>query len=83
MSMNPAIMRRAQQEIDNIALIDGGGRLPNLADKEQLPYIVALVKEVLRWGPVVPLGIPHCAVEEDVYNGYRIPKGTIVLSNMW
>jgi cytochrome P450 len=43
----------------------------------------ALVKECLRWRPVVSAGIPHATVAEDVYRGWRIPKGSIVIANTW
>ena len=32
------------------------GRLPTFEDREHMPYVNALVKEVLRWNPSVPLG---------------------------
>ena len=54
MVLYPNAQRRAQEEID--ALLDGA-RLPTLADEKLLPYVGALVKEVLRWHPVVPLGL--------------------------
>jgi cytochrome P450 len=28
-------------------------------------------------------GIPHCTSEDDIYDGYFIPKGSIVFSNIW
>lgn len=30
-----------------------------------------------------PIGIPHLSTEEDVYLGYRIPKESIVIPNIW
>ena len=29
------------------------------------------------------LGIPHASFEDDEYEGYFIPKGTLVLPNTW
>ena len=29
------------------------------------------------------LGIPHVSTEDDEYDGYFIPKGTIVIGNVW
>ena len=29
------------------------------------------------------LGIPHLLSEDDFYRGYFIPKGTLVVSNVW
>ncbi|XP_006456151.1 cytochrome P450 [Agaricus bisporus var. bisporus H97] len=34
-------------------------------------------------GLVIPLAIPHAAIDADEYNGYYIPKGTIVIGNSW
>ncbi|KAF8799105.1 cytochrome P450 [Phlegmacium glaucopus] len=75
----PDIQMKAQAELDRVV----GGRLPDFDDMEDLPYISALVKEVLRWQPVTPYGFPHCTTEDDVYEGYHIPNGSIVIFNTW
>ncbi|OBZ76387.1 O-methylsterigmatocystin oxidoreductase [Grifola frondosa] len=80
MTCNPDVQRRAQQEIDAVI---GSDRLPNSADREQLPYVTALFLEVLRWNPVAPLGVPHRLIEDDIHAGYLLPKGTIVITNIW
>lgn len=28
-------------------------------------------------------GIPHSAMKDDVYNGLFIPKGSIMIANIW
>lgn len=53
MALNPEKQRIAQAEIDSVT---EGQRLPSFADRERLPYIAALTKEVMRWHAVVPLG---------------------------
>jgi cytochrome P450 len=53
MTLFPEIQKRAQAEIDAVV---GNDRLPSFSDRNQLPYIEALVKEVLRWNIIVPLG---------------------------
>jgi cytochrome P450 len=80
MVLFPEIQKKAQEEIDHIV---GGNRLPAFADKLSLPYITCIVWESLRWNPVTPLGVAHCLTEDDEYNGYRIPKGSTVLPNVW
>jgi cytochrome P450 len=40
-------------EIDNVVGVD---RLPDFGDETSLPYVSALVKEVMRWHPVTPIG---------------------------
>ncbi|KAK0501134.1 cytochrome P450 [Armillaria luteobubalina] len=77
----PEVQARAQAEVD--AVIGHGTRLPNFDDRPQLPYIDAIVLETLRWNPVVPLGIAHRTMKEDVYRGYYIPAGTTVTGNAW
>ncbi|TFK85639.1 CyP450 monooxygenase [Polyporus arcularius HHB13444] len=80
MASNPDVQKKAQAELDAVI---GPTRLPDFADQDSLPYIGVLIKELLRWRSVVPLGIPHRSLEEDEYRGYRIPKGSIVISNIW
>ncbi|KAJ3570794.1 hypothetical protein NP233_g4169 [Leucocoprinus birnbaumii] len=76
----PDVQKKAQAEID---VVVGRHRLPTLEDKPMLPYITALVKESFRWKPVVPTGLPHMTSEDDVYKGYFIPKGSIIMGNSW
>lgn len=71
----------AHEELDRVV---GCERMPLPEDTPNLPYITAMVKEVLRWRTVTILaGIPHCPVVDDVYEGYTIPKGTAIVGNMW
>ncbi|KAH8768679.1 cytochrome protein [Hyaloscypha sp. PMI_1271] len=69
-----------QEEIDRNV---GTGRLPGFQDRQNLPYIDAIVKEVLRWHPVAPMGLPHMTTEDDICEGYLIPKGALLLPNIW
>ena len=76
----PEVQERAQAELDTVV---GRSRIPTFSDLPNLPYIQAMVKEVLRWRPVLPLSLPHATTEDDWYNGMFIPKGTILLTNLW
>ncbi|KLO06596.1 cytochrome P450 [Schizopora paradoxa] len=69
-----------QEELDTII---GKDRLPLISDRSGLPYIRAICREVLRWEPILPLVPPRIASENDVVDGYFIPKGTHVLVNVW
>ncbi|KAI0331347.1 cytochrome P450 [Cubamyces sp. BRFM 1775] len=80
MLLHPSVQARAQAELDRVI---GPDRLPEHADRASLPYVRALVKESLRWHNVGPLGIAHRCMQEDVYRGWRIPEGAIVLPNIW
>ncbi|KAF7313515.1 hypothetical protein HMN09_00507400 [Mycena chlorophos] len=65
MALYPDVQAKAQAEIDAVT---GGERLPVYADRDQMPYIDALLKEVLRWHSVTPTGVPH--------------RGTLVIANI-
>jgi cytochrome P450 len=80
MMVFPEVQRRAQEEIDRVI---GKDRLPMLADREKLPYIEGVMKETLRWNPVAPMCLPHTSIEDDVYNGYLIPKSSMLFPNIW
>ena len=53
MALYPDVQRRAQEELDRVV---GKGRLPDFSDQGSLPYVNAVVKELLRWHPVLPTG---------------------------
>jgi cytochrome P450 len=75
----PAVQARAHAELDEVV---GRARPPTFADVASLPYIRAMVKETLRWSPITVLGMPHCTIADDWYEGKFIPKGTVCVANM-
>ncbi|KAE8386373.1 cytochrome P450 [Aspergillus alliaceus] len=72
------VQQTAQAEIDRVV---GSSRLPSFRDHENLPYIDAIIKEVLRWHPVLPMDAAHTSVEDDMYEGYALLKGSVVIPN--
>jgi len=80
MILHPEAQRKAQAELDSVV---GGDRLPNFEDRGRLPFVECVFKEALRWGVPVPLNLPHRLMEDDVYNGMHIPKGSLVFGNIW
>jgi cytochrome P450 len=80
MALYPATMKKAQKEIDSIFQAD---TLPGFSAMKSLPYCAALIKEMIRWGPAAPLSLPHYTDADDVYKGYKIRKGTMVISSIW
>lgn len=76
--------KRAQAELDSVLRgPDGRLRLPTHDDEPMLPYCTAIIKETLRWNPIAPICIPHMLTEEDIYEGHQIPKGAVVIPNIW
>ena len=77
----PHVQRKAQAEIDVFS--ETKERWPNLQERDQFPYLRALIKEIYRWGVVAPLGIPHRLTEDLPYDDYVIPRDTTLLPNSW
>lgn len=76
----PHTMKAAQEELDRVI---GSDRMPTFEDEPNLPYIRALAKETLRWRPITKFGTNHSCTEDDWYEGYFIPKGSVVMLNWW
>ncbi|KAG2042433.1 cytochrome P450, partial [Suillus americanus] len=69
MTLFPDVEKKAQAEIDAVIAT--------------LPYTEALVKEIYRWNVVGPTAIPHRVSEDDIRDGHYIPKGSLVIANIW
>ncbi|KAK5032812.1 hypothetical protein LTS07_004222 [Exophiala sideris] len=76
----PEWQQRIQNEIDEVV---GGNRLPDMDDFASMPTVRAVIKESMRWRPVLSGGFPHAVTKDDVYEGYHIPKGAIIIPNQW
>ncbi|KAI5825652.1 cytochrome P450 [Schizophyllum commune Tattone D] len=76
------VQSRAAAEMQNAL---APGQLSILDDEQCLPYTTAVVLESLRYRPIAPQGFPHLYTgsEADLYYGYTIPKGTVVMQNIW
>ncbi|KAF2871562.1 cytochrome P450 [Massariosphaeria phaeospora] len=79
MTLYPQWQTKVQEEIDRVC----GDRMPNLDDSPQMPILRSVVMELIRWRPITPSSIPHETTEDDVYDGYFIPKGTYIHPNQW
>lgn len=80
MLLYPEVQKKAQHEID---LVVGNQRLPGFDDRESLPYLECVLRELYRWSCPLPLGIPHLTTADDEYCGYHIEKGSVVTPNIW
>ncbi|KAJ4982041.1 hypothetical protein NE237_032878 [Protea cynaroides] len=77
---HPEVLKKAQAEIDAIT---GQGRLINESDVANLPYLLCIINETLRMYPAGPLLIPHESSQECIVGGFSIPRGTMLLVNLW
>lgn len=78
---NPEIQDRLHGEID--AVISSRDGLPSLDDKRHLPFTEAVILETMRIKTLVPLAAPHAVSRDKELNGYFIPKGTMVMVNLY
>ena len=72
---HPYVMTKAREEADAVC---GGParRLPAISDIPKMPYTCALVKEVVRWRPAVPLVPQHQLIQDLEFEDYHFPAGT-------
>ncbi|KAF2438801.1 cytochrome P450 2E1 [Karstenula rhodostoma CBS 690.94] len=79
MCFYPQYLPMLHEELDRVC----GDRLPVAEDRPKLPFLRAIIRECLRWRPPVPTGIPHSLTQDDEYNGYHIPKGSVMHPLEW
>jgi cytochrome P450 len=80
MAAFPDVLAKAQKEVDELC---GPDRMPGKDDTGRLPYMRAIMLELLRWRPVTPTAVPHQSTVEDTYNGYIIPNDSTIFMNTW
>nr|BAL05146.1 cytochrome P450 [Phanerodontia chrysosporium] len=79
MALHPEVQAKAQAEIDQVV---GNERLPRIEDRDSLPHVCAVMREVFRWHPVANL-VPHATNKDDHYRDYFIPAQTVAIANVW
>jgi pseurotin biosynthesis cytochrome P450 monooxygenase len=76
----PGWLEKIQEEIDQVV---GPNRLPTFADMPHLPTVRAVVKETVRYRSVyTDVGVPHKLRQDDIYEGYFFPVGTLFHANL-
>nr|A0A1D8QMG4.1 RecName: Full=Carnosic acid synthase; AltName: Full=Cytochrome P450 76AK8; Short=RoCYP76AK8; AltName: Full=Miltiradien-20-al synthase; AltName: Full=Pisiferic acid synthase [Salvia rosmarinus]AOW42546.1 cytochrome P450 76AK8 [Salvia rosmarinus] len=78
--LHPDKMAKLKAELKSVL---GEKSIVEESDISRLPYLLATVKEVLRYHPAAPLLAPHAAEEETQVSGYIIPKNTKMFINVW
>lgn len=78
LSENPLAETRLHEELRGVL----GGRAPEIRDLERLPYLQAVVNEVLRLYPPAYL-LARTSIAPFNIGGYDFPAGTTVLASQW
>ncbi|XP_026458250.1 cytochrome P450 76C4-like [Papaver somniferum] len=80
MMHNPEVIRRAQEELDQVI---GIHNVVEESHMSKLHYLNAVVKETLRLHPGAPLLVPHCSIASSIVGGYTVPKGSRIFVSAW
>ncbi|XP_071960585.1 steroid 17-alpha-hydroxylase/17,20 lyase-like [Antedon mediterranea] len=75
----PDVQEKIKKELGDVI----GERPPQLGDRGKLPYTEAVIMETMRFGTVVPLSLPHCAIKDSTIGNYKVPENTWVFINTW
>ncbi|KAK8140441.1 hypothetical protein PG984_000507 [Apiospora sp. TS-2023a] len=81
--LHPEIQTRLRQEIrENLPSMESDDSTVSSLDIDHLPYLGAVINEVLRYYAPVPLTIREPVVD-TVINGEHVPKGTRIIICPW
>ncbi|KAG8448789.1 hypothetical protein GDO86_015743, partial [Hymenochirus boettgeri] len=72
----PDVAEKIQDEIKNVI---GKNRCPSLDDRCRMPYTDAVIHEIQRFTSVIPLNLPHAVIQDTIFRGYKLPKGTNII----
>ena len=78
LSQNPAAEARLHEELRDVL----AGRSPEPADLSKLPYLYAVMHEVLRLYPPAYI-IARTSIEPSQIGGYDFPRGATMLMSQW
>ncbi|XP_072484675.1 cytochrome P450 2C23-like isoform X1 [Notamacropus eugenii] len=72
---HPEVQAKIQEEIDRVI---GPNRVPSIKDRQDMPYVDAVVHEVQRFSNLSPLNVPHAVNQDIQFQQYVLPKGTTI-----
>ncbi|KAL5993892.1 hypothetical protein ACLOJK_038249 [Asimina triloba] len=78
---HPEVLTKARREIEGH--VKQCGRLLEESDLPNLPYLHCIINETMRLYPVGPVLVPHESSEECTVGGFSVPRGTMLLPNVW
>ena len=75
------IQKRAYEEI--MKVYPNGDAWERCLVEEKVPYVIAFVREVLRFFTVIPICLPRTSIKDIKYEDAVIPAGTTFYMNAW
>lgn len=76
----PNVQKKLHEELDHVLQ---RSRRPNLDDRNSLPYTMAIISEAQRINSIAPVAVPHRCTTNTTFNGYFIPKDTVIVFDLW
>ncbi|CAL1529316.1 unnamed protein product [Lymnaea stagnalis] len=73
------VQRRVHDEIHRVV----GNGVPGKEHRQGLAYTEAVIQEVMRLYPVVPMGLPHETLCDTQVCGFDVPAKTVVVTNVY
>ncbi|XP_057975354.1 cytochrome P450 81Q32-like [Malania oleifera] len=77
---HPEAIQKAKAEIETHVGLD---RVVEEQDLPKLAYLQNIINETIRLYPALPLALPHEASADCTVAGYDVPRGTMLLTNLW
>ena len=78
LAKNPEIQKKAQEELEYVV---GSGAQVRMSDRQNLPYVQALIMDLIRLSDIHPIGVMHSPSQDTKINDYTVPKGTFIIPN--
>ena len=72
------VQDKLREEIESVL----GGSSFTLDAGPQMPYLQAVILESMRFGPFAPIPPPRRATQRAYIDGFDIPEGTTIFTNM-
>ncbi|XP_036590327.1 cytochrome P450 2C23-like [Trichosurus vulpecula] len=72
---HPEVQAKIHEEINRVI---GHNRVPSIKDRQDMPYMDAVVHEVQRFIDLLPLNLPHAVTRDIQFQQYVLPKGTTI-----
>nr|A0A6S6QP77.1 RecName: Full=Cytochrome P450 monooxygenase ple6; AltName: Full=Pleuromutilin biosynthesis cluster protein 6 [Rhodocybe pseudopiperita]BCI98774.1 putative cytochrome P450 [Rhodocybe pseudopiperita] len=83
MTMHPECQQKIRDELKEVMGDEYDSRLPTYEDALKMKYFNCVIREVTRIWPPSPIVPPHYSTEDLEYDGYFIPKGTVIVMNLY
>ncbi|XP_055350164.1 cytochrome P450 2C3-like [Paramacrobiotus metropolitanus] len=77
---NPDVLRKVQAELDSVA---ERNEQILVEHKDHLPYTEAVIMEIQRLIPVVPLSLLHRTTAPIAFDDYIFPSNTLIIPNIY